>query len=103
MDKSMTARRKAQQLARDGMIDRAIEEMEQVLLTGEADPYDYVFQGDLMVRGGRPEEGVAAYDEAVSAYERVGLYRNAIAINRVVRARMLHRFEQIDFTVILVE
>jgi tetratricopeptide (TPR) repeat protein len=84
LDKSMTARRKAQQLARDGMIDRAIEEMEQVLLTGEADPYDYVFQGDLMVRGGRPEEGVAAYDEAVSAYERVGLYRNAIAISKKI-------------------
>ncbi len=80
----MTARRRAQQLARDGMIDRAIEEMEQVLLTGEADPYDYVFQGDLMVRGGRSEEGVAAYDEAVSAYERVGLYRNAIAISKKI-------------------
>jgi tetratricopeptide (TPR) repeat protein len=66
------------------MIDRAIEEMEQVLQTGEADPYDYVFQGDLMVRAGRSDDGVAAYDEAVSAYERVGLFRNAIAISKKV-------------------
>lgn len=80
----MTARRKAQQLARDGMVDRAIDEMEQVLQCGEADPYDYVFQGDLMVRAGRTDDGVAAYDEAVSAYEKVGLYRNAIAISKKI-------------------
>ena len=80
MDKSIAARRKAQQQARNGLVDRAIGEMEQVLQSGEADPYDYVFHGDLLVRVGRPEDGVAAYDEAVSAYERVGLYRNAIAI-----------------------
>jgi tetratricopeptide (TPR) repeat protein len=84
LDKSMTARRKAQQLARDGMVDRAIDEMEQVLQCGETDPYDYVFQGDLMVRAGRTDDGVAAYDEAVSAYEKVGLYRNAIAISKKI-------------------
>lgn len=84
MDKSIAARRKAQQMARDGQIGRAIDEMERILQSEETDPYDFVFHGDLLVRGGRQDEAVSIYEEAVSAYERIGLYRNAIAICKKV-------------------
>lgn len=84
MDKSIALRRKSQQLARDGQIQRAIDEMENVLRAGEADPYDFVFHGDLLVRARRIAEAVASFQEAISAYEKVGLYRNAIAIGKKI-------------------
>ncbi len=91
MDKSIVARRKAQQMARDGQISRAIEEMERIIQSGEIDPYDFVFHGDLLVRGGRQDDAVAIYEEAVTAYERIGLFRNAIAIcKKLIRLRPAH-------------
>ena len=84
MEKSVAVRRKAQQLARKGQIEHAIEEMKWLLETGEADPYDYVFQGDLLVQGHRMEDGISSFHEALSAYERVGLFRNAIAVGKKI-------------------
>jgi tetratricopeptide (TPR) repeat protein len=91
LDKSVTARRKAQQLAREGHLGQAIQEMDRVLLAGDADPYDFVFHGDLLVRGHRLDDAVTSYDEAISAYERVGLYRNAIAIGKKILRSDPHR------------
>jgi len=84
LDKSIAARRKAQQLARSGDLEGAIDEMDRVLQAGETDPYDFVFRGDLLARMNRLDGAVSAYEEAVSAYERIGLYRNAIAICKKV-------------------
>jgi tetratricopeptide (TPR) repeat protein len=84
LDKSISARRKAQQLARNGDLAGAVEELERILQAGEGDPYDFVFRGDLLARLLRFDEAVFAYEEAISAYERVGLYRNAIAICKKV-------------------
>jgi tetratricopeptide (TPR) repeat protein len=84
LDKSIAARRKAQQLARSGDLEGAIDEMDRVLQAGETDPYDFVFRGDLLARMNRIDGAVSAYEEAVSAYERIGLYRNAIAICKKV-------------------
>jgi tetratricopeptide (TPR) repeat protein len=84
LEKSISARRKAQTLARNGDLPGAIEEMERVILAGETDPYDFVFRGDLLVRMQRSDEAVVAYEEAVTSYERIGLYRNAIAVCKKV-------------------
>jgi len=84
LDKSISARRKAQQLARNGDLAGAVEELDRVVQAGEGDPYDFVFRGDLLARLLRFDEAVFAYEEAISAYERVGLYRNAIAICKKV-------------------
>jgi tetratricopeptide (TPR) repeat protein len=101
LDKSIQVRRKAQQLARDGQIQRAISEMDVAIQTGEVDPYDHVFHGDLLVRGNRLEDAISAFQEAVSAYERVGLFRNAIAVGKKIlradptRARTYQRLGEL--------
>ena len=65
--------------------------MDRILIAGEADPYDFVFHGDLLVRSRRLEEAVSSYEEAISAYEGVGLYRNAIAIGKKILRSDPHR------------
>ncbi|MBD3160768.1 MAG: hypothetical protein GF346_01360, partial [Candidatus Eisenbacteria bacterium] len=84
MEKSTSVRRKAQDLVRNGQIQRAIEAMDRLLQEGDPDPYDYVFHGDLLIRGKRLEDAIRAFQESVAAYERVGLYRNAIAIGKKI-------------------
>lgn len=86
LDKCVVVRRRAQQLARAGQLTEAVEEMGRLLLGGEPDPYDYVFHGDLLDREGKSQDAIDSYEEAISAYERVGLFRNAIAVaKRVLR------------------
>ncbi len=80
MDKTILARRKVQNMARDGHLQKAISELEALLGGTEADPYDHVYLGDLQLRAGRTDQALAAWETAMRSYERVGLYRNAIAI-----------------------
>jgi tetratricopeptide (TPR) repeat protein len=84
LEKGTFARRKAQRLARDGEIAHAIEEMRLLVVEAEADPYDHVYLGDLLMREGRPQEAVDAWMEAVHSYDRAGLNRNAIAVGKKV-------------------
>lgn len=84
MEKNVAARRRAQQFTREGRWEQAAAELEQILQSGDVDPYDYVQHGDLLARFGRLSDGINSYEEAVSAYERVGLYRNAIAIAKKI-------------------
>lgn len=84
MEKSIVAKRKAQKLARDGQVQAAIDEMRHLLEESEADPYDHVYLGDLLMRRGEQGEAVACYQAAVRSYESVGLIRNAIAVGKKV-------------------
>jgi len=84
LEKSILAKRKAQKLARDGQVQQAIEEMRRLLTEADVDPYDHVYLGDLLMRVGEREDGIASYLEAVREYERVGLFRNAIAVGKKV-------------------
>ena len=80
LDKSILAKRKAQKLAREGHVRQACEEMRRLLGENEVDPYDHVYLGDLLLRLGESEEALSSWESAVASYEKVGLYRNAIAI-----------------------
>lgn len=83
---STVAKRKAQDLVRNGKIQDAIEKMRDLVSEGEADPYDHVYLGDLLMRVGERDDALAAYQQAIRSYEAVGLNRNAIAIaKKVVR------------------
>ena len=83
---STVAKRKAQDLVRHGKIQDAIEKMRDLVSEGEADPYDHVYLGDLLMRVGERDDALAAYQQAIRSYEAVGLNRNAIAIaKKVVR------------------
>jgi tetratricopeptide (TPR) repeat protein len=84
LEKGTFARRKAQKLARDGEIARAIEEMRVLAGDADSDPYDHVYLGDLLMREGRPQEALDAWMEAVQSYGRAGLNRNAIAVGKKV-------------------
>ena len=80
MDKSINARRKAQQLARNGEFGPACEEMRRLLAEPDADPYDHVYLGDLLHRTGNINDALAEFEEAAHTYGRLGLHRNAIAV-----------------------
>ena len=77
---SITSKRKAQDLVREGKINDAIAKLREGLADGDADPYDHVYLGDLLMRVGETESCLAAYQAAIRSYEDVGLYRNAVAI-----------------------
>jgi len=79
---SMTTKRKAQDLVRKGKIQEAIEQMREGVSEGNADPYDHVYLGDLLMRTDEKEEGLVSYETAIRSYEEVGLFRNAIAIGK---------------------
>lgn len=91
MDKSIQARRKAQKLAREEKIPAAIEEMSRLLAEAETDPYDHVYLGDLLLRDRRAPEAIDAWMQAVQAYERAGLNRNAIATCKKILRLDQHR------------
>ncbi|MCA9729775.1 MAG: tetratricopeptide repeat protein, partial [Candidatus Eisenbacteria bacterium] len=83
---STVAKRKAQDLVRNGKVQDAIQKMRDLVTEGEADPYDHVYLGDLLMRVGERDDALAAYQQAIRSYEAVGLNRNAIAIaKKVVR------------------
>ncbi|MEZ4651136.1 MAG: tetratricopeptide repeat protein [Candidatus Eisenbacteria bacterium] len=79
---SITSKRKAQDLVRQGKIHDAITVLREGLVEGDADPYDHVYMGDLLMRVGETEDCLSAYQKAIRSYEDVGLYRNAVAIGK---------------------
>ncbi len=84
MDKIVSIKRKAQRCVQAGQYDKAVAEYERLLETGDLDPYDYVYLGDLLVRTNSTDSAVERYREAIAAYERVSLYKNAIAVGKKI-------------------
>lgn len=84
MDKIVSIKRKAQRLAQSGDLEKAVAEFQRLVDSGDLDPYDYVYFGDLLVKTKRLDEAVDRFREAMAAYERVGLYRNAIAVGKKI-------------------
>lgn len=84
MDSKSLTRRDAQQLVRDGQINKAIQQYEEAISGGAGAPYDFVYLGDLCIRGERQLEAVSHYEEAIAGYTRLGLHRNSIALWRKI-------------------
>lgn len=86
VDRNIACRRTAQKCVREGDIEQAVESYEEVVSSGDADPYDYVYAGDLYIKLDLIEEAVGRFRRGVSAYSRLGFNRNAIALcRRIVR------------------
>lgn len=88
MDKVVSIKRKAQRFVQSGDLLKAITEYDKLVTSGDLEPYDYLQIGDLLTRMRRLDDAVNRYRDAVAAYERVGLYKNAIAIcKKLLRVR----------------
>jgi tetratricopeptide (TPR) repeat protein len=84
LDSKSLTRRDAQQLVRDGQVAKAIQQYEEAISGGAGAPYDFVYLGDLCIRGDRQLEAVGHYEEAIAGYTRLGLHRNSIALWRKI-------------------
>jgi tetratricopeptide (TPR) repeat protein len=78
-------RRKAQKLTQQGAYAEAIAEYEKLSGMAALEPYDLVIFADLLARGGRREEAVQRYLQAMDSYAESGLNRNAIALGKKVQ------------------
>lgn len=82
MNKASTIKAQAQKYLSAGNYDKALEEYEKLLSSEEVDPYDYVLTGDVHLKKGDTAGAVLLYKNAVDAYEKLGLYKNAVAIGK---------------------
>jgi tetratricopeptide (TPR) repeat protein len=67
---------------KEGQIEKAIGAYEEVVSSGDADPYDFVYAGDLYLKVELRDEAISRFGRGVSAYGRLGFNRNAIALCR---------------------
>ena len=64
----------------NGDVDGALREYEKLVETPESDPYNFVLLADLLFKKGDHARAAERYLNAVGAYEKAGLYKNAIAV-----------------------
>ena len=80
MEKAIEIKRRAQRCIQNGDLDGALIEYEKLVSTEDSDPYNFVLLADLLFKRGDPNKAVQRYLAAVGAYEKAGLYKNAIAV-----------------------
>ena len=82
MEKSTGIKAQAQKHLSSGNLDKALAEYAKLLCLEDIDPYDYVLVGDVHLKKGATERAVSLYAQAIDAYEKLGLYKNAAAIGK---------------------
>jgi tetratricopeptide (TPR) repeat protein len=82
LDKAIEIKRRAQRCIQNGDLDGALSEYEKLVAADDADPYNFVLLADLLYKKG--DQGAASnrYLSAAGAYEKSGLYKNAIAVGK---------------------
>lgn len=90
MENSTNIRRKAQKLTQKGAYAEAVAEYEKLAQMDKLEPYDLVVYADLLNRGGRRDEAVTRYLEAMDSYTESGLHRNAIALGKKIQRLAPH-------------
>ena len=80
MEKAIEIKRRAQRCVQNGDLDGALREYEKLVETPESDPYNFVLLADLLYKKGDQGRAAERYLNAVTAYEKAGLYKNAIAV-----------------------
>ena len=80
MEKAIEIKRRAQRCVQNGDLDGALREYEKLVETPESDPYNFVLLADLLFKKGVQAQAAERYLNAVTAYEKAGLYKNAIAV-----------------------
>jgi len=80
LEKAIEIKRRAQRCVQNGDLDGALREYEKLVETPESDPYNFVLLADLLFKKGDQRTAAERYLHAVTAYEKAGLYKNAIAV-----------------------
>jgi tetratricopeptide (TPR) repeat protein len=80
LEKAIEIKRRAQRFIQNGDLDAALKEYEKLVASEDTDPYNFVLLADLMFKRGDTPNAVQRYLAAISAYEKNGLYKNAIAV-----------------------
>jgi tetratricopeptide (TPR) repeat protein len=80
LEKAIEIKRRAQRCVQNGDLDGALREYEKLVETPENDPYNFVLLADLLFKKGDQAKAAERYLNAVTAYEKAGLYKNAIAV-----------------------
>lgn len=80
MEKAIEIKRRAQRCIQNGDVDGALAEYEKLVAVEDSDPYNFVLLADLHFKKGDMDNAVQRYLAAVGAYEKSGLYKNAIAV-----------------------
>ncbi|HEY3216335.1 MAG TPA: tetratricopeptide repeat protein [Candidatus Eisenbacteria bacterium] len=80
MEKAIEIKRRAQRCIQSGDLDGALAEYEKLVAAPDSDPYNLVLLADLLFKRGDTQNAVERYLAAATAYERVALYKNAIAV-----------------------
>jgi len=80
LEKAIEIKRRAQRCVQNGDLDGALREYEKLVETPESDPYNFVLLADLLFKKGDQARAAERYLHAVTAYEKAGLYKNAIAV-----------------------
>lgn len=80
MEKAIEIKRRAQRCIQSGDLDGALSEYGKLTGSEDSDPYTFVLIADLQFKKGEPGEASQSYLAGVGAYEKAGLYKNAIAI-----------------------
>ncbi len=84
MQKNISIRRSAQKLAKAGQLVKALAAYEPLIASGDADPYDHLYVGDLHERIGNRDQAIAQYEAAIRAYNKLGFHRNGVALCRKI-------------------
>ena len=80
MEKAIDIKRRAQRCLQNGDLDGALSEYRKLTRAEEPEPINFVLTADLLFKKGDPDEAIQGYLEAVDAYAKAGLYKNAIAV-----------------------
>ena len=80
LDKAIEIKRRAQRCIQNGDLDGAISEYTKLVAIEDSDPYNFVLLADLLFKKGDTAQAGQRYLGAAAAYEKAGLYKNAIAV-----------------------
>jgi tetratricopeptide (TPR) repeat protein len=80
LEKAIEIKRRAQRCILNGDLDGALSAYEKLVALGESDPYHSVLLADLLYKKGDHDGAGRRYLEAVDGYEKVSLFKNAIAV-----------------------
>jgi tetratricopeptide (TPR) repeat protein len=80
LEKAIEIKRRAQRCIQNGDLEGALSEYEKLVAVDDADPYNFVLLADLLYKKSDHSGASQRYLSAAGAYEKAGLYKNAIAV-----------------------